>query len=73
MWKIITAPFRWLKGNRTRFVGVAIGTLGIFEQFGREVIPQAYQGLTLMIVALLMLYLRQITTTPPGVQRVDDN
>lgn len=54
------------KGNRTRLVAGIIGTLGIVEQFGREVIPEAYQGGSLMLIAIAMLWLRQITTTPPG-------
>lgn len=57
---------RLFKGNRTRLVAGAIAILAIVEQFGREVIPDQYQGMTLMCIAILMYILRQITTTPPG-------
>lgn len=59
----------WLKGRRTQIAAFLIAALGIIEAFGREVIPEAYQGFTLMTVALLMLVLRQMTTTAPGARK----
>lgn len=62
---------RWLKGNRTRIVGALIAILGVVEMYAREVIPADYQGLVLMSIGILMIVLRQITTTPPGVAKRD--
>ena len=54
------------KGNRTRAFGTLILVLGVVEQYAREVIPDAYQGLVLMGTGIAIIILRQITTTPPG-------
>lgn len=58
---------RYLKGNRTRLFGTLLMILGVVEQYAREVVPQEYQGLVLMAVGIVVIILRQITTTPPGV------
>lgn len=58
---------RYLKGNRTRLFGVLLMILGVVEQYAREVVPQDKQGLVLMVVGIVVIILRQITTTPPGV------
>lgn len=57
---------KWLKGNRTRIVGTLISILGVVEMYAREVIPDQYQGGALMAAGILMILLRQMTTTPPG-------
>ena len=58
-----------LKGNRTRIVGAAVAILGLVEVYGREMVPEQYQGWTLFIAGALMIILRQITNTPPGGKR----
>lgn len=57
---------RWFKGQRTRIFGAIVSILGVVELYAREVIPDAYQGLTLMLIGIIVIILRQITTTPPG-------
>jgi uncharacterized membrane protein len=59
--------FRYLKGNRTRLFGILLMILGVVEQYAREVVPQDKQGLVLMVIGIVVIILRQITTTPPGV------
>lgn len=57
---------KWLKGNRTRIIGAIISILGLVEVYGREIVPESYQGWALFTAGVLMVILRQITTTPPG-------
>jgi hypothetical protein len=54
------------KGNRTRLFGTVVMILGVVETYAREVIPEAYQGATLMVIGITVIILRQVTTTPPG-------
>lgn len=55
-----------LKGNRTRLFGVAISILGLVETYAREIIPADYQGYVLFATGVMIIILRQITTTVPG-------
>ena len=57
---------RLFKGNRTRVFGALISILGVVELYAREVIPDEYQGYTLMVIGIVVIVLRQLTTTPPG-------
>lgn len=54
------------KGRRTQLIASAIMALGLFEQYARELVPAEYQGWALFAAGLLMIVMRQITTTPPG-------
>lgn len=59
-----------MKGWRTRILAFVVGSIGIVEQFYpdtiKQLIPQEYNGLAMMVIAIVILGLRQITTTPPG-------
>lgn len=55
----------WFKGYRTQFFGVLLAVLGVIQQYTREVVPDDWQGLVLMTVGILVVVLREITTTPP--------
>lgn len=55
-----------LKGRRTQIVGTLIAVGGLFEQYAREIIPADYQGYALFTVGVVMILLRQVTTTPVG-------
>lgn len=57
---------RLLKGQRTRLFATLIMILGVVETYAREVIPDDWQGLILMLIGISVIILRQITTTPPG-------
>lgn len=57
---------RLLKGQRTRLFATIIMILGVVETYAREVIPDDWQGLILMLIGIAVIILRQITTTPPG-------
>jgi hypothetical protein len=57
---------RLLKGQRTRLFATLIMILGVVETYAREVIPDDWQGLLLMLIGITVIILRQITTTPPG-------
>ncbi len=54
------------KGNRTRIVAAIVAVLGIVQQYAPQVVPPEYQGLVLMVIAIAMVLLRQVTTTAPG-------
>lgn len=55
-----------LKGRRTQLIAALIMAVGLFEQHARELVPADYQGWALFVAGLLMIIMRQITTTPPG-------
>lgn len=57
---------KMLKGHRTRIFGTSITILGVVEMYAREVIPAEYQGAVLMTVGIVVVILRELTTTPPG-------
>ena len=57
---------KFLKGRRTQIVGTIIAILGLFETYAREMIPADWQGWSLFAAGILMVLLRQITTTPVG-------
>lgn len=57
---------KFLKGNRTRIFGSALAILGLAETYGRELVPEMYQGWFLFGIGVAVILLRQITTTPPG-------
>lgn len=55
-----------MKGWRTRLLSGVIGTLGILEVSDLSFIPDAYEGYVTVGVAILVFWLRQVTTTAPG-------
>lgn len=59
-----------MQGWRTRLFAVVLGALGIVEQFYpdlvRQMIPPEYNGLAMMLIALAVYILREITTGPPA-------
>lgn len=63
-----------LKGYRTFIVNILLGLVPLIEVFGqilnipemRGVVPAQYLPWYGVVVALVNLYLRSITTTPPG-------
>ena len=57
---------RLFKGNRTRAFGTLVLILGVIEQYAREVFPEDWQGLILMTIGVVIIILRQVTTTAPG-------
>lgn len=61
-----------VKGNRTRVFGTAILVLGVVESYAREVIPPEYQGMVLMGIGVAVIILRELTTTPPGKSKTED-
>ncbi|WP_299663819.1 hypothetical protein [uncultured Ruegeria sp.] len=61
-----------LKGNRTRLFALLLILVGILETYGSEVVgtfvPPEYQGLAITVIGIIVLILRQITTSAPGRQ-----
>lgn len=55
-----------LKGWKTRILSGVIGTLGILELADLSFIPDKYEGMVTVAIAILVFWLRQVTTTPPG-------
>lgn len=55
-----------LKGNRTRILGLLIGIFGAVEMYAPEMLSGATGGLVTAIAGALVIFLRQITDTPPG-------
>ncbi len=59
-----------LKGNRTRLFGLLVLLMGVLEQLTpdtiSQVVPPEYQGSVVAGIGILVIILRQITSTPPG-------
>jgi len=53
------------KGNRTRLFGTIIAALGVIETQA-NVIPEDWRGWVLMGTGVVIIVLRQLTTTAPG-------
>jgi membrane-bound ClpP family serine protease len=51
-------------GWKTRIFGVVVLILGVIQEYGREVIPENYQGVVLMAIAVAIIVLREVTSTP---------
>lgn len=57
--------FKKLKGYRTQIFGVLLAILGVVQQYTPEVVPPEHQGTVLMIAGILVVILREFTTTAP--------
>lgn len=56
-----------MKGYKTILVAIAIAIFGVLEQSGFiGLVPAGFEGAALSVVAVIMAYLRTITTTPIG-------
>lgn len=56
-----------MKGYRTIAVNVALAILGALQAFDWvTVVPQEYVGLTVLVITMLNVGLRTVTTTPVG-------
>jgi len=55
-----------LKGYRTQIFNAVIGTVGILETADYSFIPDEYKGPLMIVIAVIGLWLRTLTTGPVG-------
>lgn len=53
------------KGYRTQVFGILLAILGVVQQYAREIFPDDTEGLVLMVTGILVVILRELTTSPP--------